>query len=223
MTNDTRTDSVPTAAGEADTAQAPVAMAGTLEPEAAQLDPILTAALHHIALHGYHATSVRMIAREVGVTVPALYYHYENKQAMLVALLDSSVALAISYVERALAAAGTDPVSRLQALVKGVALYSAHHRDLAILDSERRSLTEENLARYAAHRDSIESRLHEIVEDGVAQGLFATPAPRNCVRAILSMTQGITGWFRPDGPRTAEETAHDYERIALAAVEYRDL
>jgi AcrR family transcriptional regulator len=31
---------------------------------------------------------VRTVAREVGPTVPALYYHFENTQAMLVSLLD---------------------------------------------------------------------------------------------------------------------------------------
>ena len=41
---------------------------------------------------GYHGTTVRDIAARVGVTVPALYYHHENKAAILVAVLNAAMA-----------------------------------------------------------------------------------------------------------------------------------
>ena len=40
---------------------------------------------------GFHSTTVRDIAGRVGVTVPALYYHHVNKEAILTALLDRSI------------------------------------------------------------------------------------------------------------------------------------
>jgi AcrR family transcriptional regulator len=186
------------------------------------LPPILTVALGQIVEHGYDATTVRTIAREVGVTVPALYYHFENKQAMLIALLDHAMTIVTSHLDAALEAADSDPVARLSATVEAIALYAAHHRDLAFLDSERRSLTPENLAEYVAHRDRIERVLRETIERGCADGSFGTPSPEACGRAILSMCQGIAVWYRPDGPQTPEETAADYVRIALAAAETVD-
>ncbi|MEU3787934.1 TetR/AcrR family transcriptional regulator [Streptomyces sp900129855] len=36
-------------------------------------------------------------AQSVGVTVPALYYHHENKQAMLVALLERAMDEVLSH------------------------------------------------------------------------------------------------------------------------------
>src|SRR6478735_2072273 len=35
---------------------------------------------------GFYGTTVRDIAARLGVTVPALYYHHENKEAILVAV-----------------------------------------------------------------------------------------------------------------------------------------
>jgi AcrR family transcriptional regulator len=183
------------------------------------LPPILRVALEQMAAHGYEATTVRTMAREVGVTVPALYYHFENKQAILVALLDHAMSIVTSHVDAATGEAGPDPVKRLSAIVEAIALYTAHHREIAVLDTERRSLTPENLAAYVARRDRLERELRQTIESGCRQGVFRTDDPDTCGRAILSMCLGISGWYRPDGPRTASETATRYARIALAVVE----
>ena len=65
------------------------------------LPRILDAALTEIVQHRYDATSVRSIASKVGCTVPALYYHFENKQAILVGLLDIDMDIVIGHVEAA--------------------------------------------------------------------------------------------------------------------------
>jgi AcrR family transcriptional regulator len=201
-------------------ADAPAAVSDWRRYPPVELPTILEVALVEIVEHGYDATTVRTIAREVGVTVPALYYHYENKQAMLVALLDHAMTRVTAHVEAALAEAGEDPVRRLSLMVEAIVLHMAHHRDLAFLDSERRSLTPENLAWYLERRDVIDRHLRAAISDGAAAGVFTTPVPDEARRAILSMCQGIPGWFHADGPKTPAETAQDYVRIALAAVEY---
>lgn len=186
-----------------------------------QLPRILQVALAEIVKHGYDATSIRTIAREVGVTVPALYYHFENKQSMLVALLDRAMGTVLGHSEAALRDAGDDPVRRLSALVEAIVLYMAHHSDLAFLDSERRSLTPENRTRYFAQRNQLGRWLQEATGDGADQGLFGTDVPGECSRAVLSMCQGIASWYRLGGPVPPKEMAQRYVRIALAAVEYR--
>ena len=185
------------------------------------LPRILDAALAEIVQHGYDATSVRTIANKVGFTVPALYYHFENKQAILVGLLDIGMDIVVGHVEAALSEAGDDPVRRLSAVVEAIVLYMARHRDLAFLDSERRSLTPEYLAHYLERRDYIDRTLSEAIQDGCAAGVFGAPVPMEARRAILSMCQGVAGWFDAEGPKTPGQTAHDYVRIALAAVEHR--
>jgi AcrR family transcriptional regulator len=185
-----------------------------------ELPRILQVALTEVVQHGYDATSIRTIAREVGVTVPALYYHYENKQAMLVALLDRAMGIVLGHCAAALRDAGDDPVRRLSALVEAIVLYMAHHSDLAFLDSERRSLTPGNRARYFDQRNHLGRWLQEAITDGADRGLFATDVPGECSRAVLSMCQGIASWYRRGGPVGPEAMAQRYVRIALAAVEY---
>lgn len=185
------------------------------------LPRILEVALGQIVERGYDATSVRTIAREVGVTVPALYYHYDNKQAILVALFDTAMTTVGAHVDAALAEAGEDPVRRLSAAVEAIALYMASYPDLAFLDSENRSLTPENARWYRNHRDRIDAQVQAAIDAGCRSGVFATPVPDVTRRAILAMCRGIATWYRPGGPKTPAETARDHVHIALAAVECR--
>jgi AcrR family transcriptional regulator len=41
--------------------------------------------------HGYHALSMREIAEEVGVSKPALYYHFKDKEELFIAVLNQNL------------------------------------------------------------------------------------------------------------------------------------
>lgn len=182
------------------------------------LHPILTHAMEAFNEHGYHGTSVRDIAGRVGVTVPALYYHYANKQALLATLLETSIKDVLDRCRSAAAEAGDDPLARYCRMVESIVLSMAHRRQLAFLDTEIRSLEPENRARYVALRDYLEHMLLDTVEAGRARGVFSTPIPADAVRAVLTMCQGVANWFRSDGPLTAEEVAERHVLLSLGTV-----
>ncbi|MGW0824467.1 TetR/AcrR family transcriptional regulator [Streptomyces sp. NPDC002845] len=186
-----------------------------------ELPPILAHALDAIVEHGYHATTVRDLARRVGVTVPALYYHYANKQAILVELLLGSLASVLGRCRTAVEEAGDDPVDRFGALVECIALYMTHRTPLAFLDTEIRSLEPGNRARYVALRDELEGLLRDTVREGADAGVFTIPVPVEASRAVLTMCQGIAHWYRPDGELTPFDIAKRYVTIALATVGHR--
>jgi AcrR family transcriptional regulator len=185
------------------------------------LHPILMRAMEAFNEHGYHGTSVRDIAGRVGVTVPTLYYHYENKQGLLIALLETSMRNVLDRCRAATTEAGDDPVARFSAMVECIVLYMANRRGLAFLDTEIRSLEPENRARYVALRDYLQHMLLDTVEGGIAQGSFTTPLPVDASRAVLIMCQGVAGWYRPDKPLLPEAIAKRYVILCLDTVGYR--
>ncbi len=182
------------------------------------LHPVLVRAMEAFNEHGYHGTSVRDIARRVGVTVPALYYHYENKQALLVTLLETSMRDVLDHCRAAVAEAGDDPVARFSAMIECIVLFMANRRGLAFLDTEIRSLEPENRARYVALRDYLEHMLLDTVEAGIAQGHFTTPIPADASRAVLTMCQGVSNWYSSDGPLSPEAIAERYVPLCLGTV-----
>ncbi|MCM1950303.1 TetR/AcrR family transcriptional regulator [Streptomyces sp. G2] len=182
------------------------------------LHAILMRAMEAFNEQGYHGTSVRDIAQRVGVTVPALYYHYANKQALLATLLETSIKDVLDRCRAAAGEAGDDPLARFCGMVESIVLYMTHRRQLAFLDTEIRSLEPENRARYVALRDYLEHMLLDTVEAGRAQGVFTTPIPADAVRAVLVMCQGVANWFREDGPLSAEEVAERHVLLGLCTV-----
>lgn len=184
-----------------------------------ELDEFLTSALQHFNEVGYHATSIRTIVKDVGVTIPALYYHYDNKQQMLVALMEQTMDIVDSRIDQAIAEAGDDVVAQLVNLTESASLIMAHYRDLAFLDNEIRSLESENMRRYASRRDRSEELLRGIIKRGCDQGIFHTPYPSDVSRALFSAIQGIALWYRMGGPDSPEDVASKYGHLALALVE----
>lgn len=182
------------------------------------LHPILAHAMAAFNEHGYHGTSVRDIAGRVGVTVPALYYHYENKQALLATLLETSIKDVLDRCRAAAGEAGEDPLARFCGMVESIVLYMAHRQQLAFLDTEIRSLEPQNRARYVALRDYLEHMLLDSVEAGRARGVFTTPIPADATRSVLIMCQGVANWFRADGPLRAEEVAERHVLLSLGTV-----
>ncbi|HEX5465200.1 MAG TPA: helix-turn-helix domain-containing protein [Candidatus Limnocylindrales bacterium] len=55
-------------------------------PRSATRERILDVALDHFSRRGYAATSLREIAQELGITKAALYYHFQSKEDILLAL-----------------------------------------------------------------------------------------------------------------------------------------
>lgn len=179
-----------------------------------ELSPILSAALEAFHENGFHGTSVRDIASRVGVTVPALYYHHENKEMILFALLDASIDRLHQLCLAAVAEPVDAPEERFFNLVEGITRYMSKSGRLSYLDAEIRSLTPSRREVYVAKRDAIESMVLSAVEDGVAAGAFAVTSPRDTTRALLGMVQAITTWYRPDGDLSVDDVAVAYRDIA---------
>lgn len=185
--------------------------------EPVRLSPVLTHALEAFYENGFHGATVRDIARRVGVTVPALYYYHENKEAILVALLELATN---DVVWRAFAAAeegGDDVQARFANVIEAVVLHITHRVKLASLDSELRHLQPANRKHYGATRKKLENLLTGIIEDGLRSHVFDVCEPAETSRALLGMCQAIATWYQLGGPASPEQMAERYVEIALKA------
>jgi len=79
---------------------------------AIQRDEILAKACGLYTTDGLDGFSMRKLARQVGVTAPALYRHYENKEAVLIDVVVEAYRLQSQYLYRALS--GRTPAERFE-------------------------------------------------------------------------------------------------------------
>jgi AcrR family transcriptional regulator len=78
---------------------------------------ILTAAAELVAERGYHDVGISEIAAAAGVTGPAIYRHFDNKSAVLVAMFDRVIDdLTAEAVE--IISSGDEPLAMLRSLIR---------------------------------------------------------------------------------------------------------
>ena len=77
------------------------------EADAKTRNRLLCAAVNVFDRKGYQAASVREIVEQAGVTKPALYYHFGNKEGVLVAVLEQAVQEFGRLMQRAVDRPGT--------------------------------------------------------------------------------------------------------------------
>ncbi len=165
-------------------------------------------ALESMYSRGYEATTLRGIAREMGIQVPSLYNYFSSKQELLYRLMDSVMRDLLQSTRAALAEAGSSPIEQLHAAIRAFVAFNLHHpHEAAVSDAEFRSLTPENRERIVRLRDEFQGLFDPLIEEGIAQGVFV-PADVHITRnTILSACARTYVWYRPKGPRKPEEVA----------------
>lgn len=183
------------------------------------LPPLLQSALECFVEHGYHGTTIRVLAARVGLSVPGLYHYYPTKHAIMVAIMQRAMKDLFARSQDALAEAGDSIEEQLRLHVECLVLFHAHRSALAfIASSEIRSLEGEARRAHIAARDRQQRVLDEIVTRGVAERLFSTEYPRETSRAIVTMCTGVSQWYKQEGELTPEELAARYVVIALSTL-----
>ena len=180
--------------------------------------PILAAALTHLQQEGYHGTTVRRIAAEVGLTMPTLYYHYGNKEGILFALLNIAMDDFWAHGHASVEEAGTDTQKRFENLITSVGLHYTNRRDLAMLHDESRFLSPGLRAEYLVRRNLVNEVLEDVLKDGVAEGIFEVDDPHLTSLALLGMLGRILDWYSTTGPMSAVDVADRYTHYAVRLV-----
>ena len=181
---------------------------------------IAEAALALFAARGYPSTSMREIAREVGLTVGSLYHHYSSKEEILWELVQQATRQLGEWQDHALVEVeGNGAGAALGAFVRThVGYHALHSRQAEIVNQQIKSLSPQRYAEVIAWRDGYEQRLQLILEDGVRAGAFAVADVRITTFALLQMGTGIAAWYRPDGRLSVEQLCGLYETLALQQV-----
>ena len=176
------------------------------------------AAIDAFAARGFHGTTTRDISTTAGMSPAAMYVHHRSKEELLfeLALVGHERVLALV---RASVSRSDDPVTQLGDLVEDfVHDHAVAHTGARVINYELAALSEEHRAEILAVRHRIDLVVREVVDRGVAAGVFATPDPRMTSLAILSLGIDVARWYRDEGRWTPEEVAAHYRLLALRMV-----
>jgi AcrR family transcriptional regulator len=168
---------------------------------------ILDAALQVFSRHGYRDSSVDEIAGASGTSKGGVYFHFPNKEAIFLALLNRTAARLKEKAESALAAYD-DPVARADAALLTVLRTFAKHRGLARLFMvEALGAGREFHRRMAEIRGEFAAIIQNYLDEAVRQGIIKPIDTEVAARAWFgALNEVITDWALSGRPEPLEET-----------------
>lgn len=163
---------------------------------------VRAAALRLFARHGVAATSLQMIADELGVTKAAVYHHYRTKAAIVDAVLEPAMASLAVLVQQAEGI--VDVTARQELIVATLAKQAVKYHQLHAVVLRELPISE--LMRSASHAGML-ARLQELLE-----------GPGAGTTAIVNSGIFLTGLIAPTtDARLAEVAGPELERAVAAA------
>lgn len=171
---------------------------------------LLDSAAELFETKGYPATTMRDIAARIGMLPGSIYYHYPNKEALLVAVYEEGVRQLSERVSEAIAG-HTDPWARLEAMlathIEMITEPSPYARVIIrILPGDIPTADDQLVAL---------RREYETILRGLVDALPLPPeTDRRLLRLFLVGASNHTPvWYRPGGA-SAREIANQLVRLA---------
>ncbi len=154
---------------------------------------ILDAAAACFAANGYAETGVAEICEHAGISKGTLYYHFENKEAIFLELVNDQLAELEQALERAARNAVNVPASllRLSHLLPGLR-HSDYTRAGIFLEiwsqaNRHQAVRRASLATY----QRFEEIFARLIRRGIKEGSLEQVDPGAAARAILAAASGI--------------------------------
>lgn len=167
---------------------------------------ILAAALRVFSRRGYRDASVDDIAAGSGTSKGGVYFHFPNKEAIFLSLLDQTAARLLTKIETALAA-HRDPIAKADAALLAVLRTFAKHRALARLFMvEALGAGREFHRRMAAIRNQFVAVIRHHLDEAVRQGVIEPIDTEIAARAWFgAVNEVITNWVLSGQPERLED------------------
>lgn len=164
-------------------------------------DMLLSVAAQCFNEKGTTGTSLKDVARRLGITDAAVYYYVRNKEELIYLCYSRALDIGAGALDQALLE-GDSSLQRIR-------LYIRRQIEAVCGDAGPVAMLSEIPALATPHREEIvgRSRAHTqrligLIQEGVSSGELLTDDPVIACNAILGAVNWIPKWFRPSGAWT---------------------
>lgn len=182
-------------------------------------DEILAAATELFATRGYRATNLGDVAKRLGVTRQALYYHFSSKAEILLAVHLEFFDLLDAVVEEAMAAV-EDPGERLRGMLRShVRAVAEQPMYSSVFVQEHRTLPREFESVVGTRRRDYHQRFVTAYETAAEAGYVRSDvAPSVAVSLMFGAANWTYRWFRPDGRLSSSDVARIADELLMTGM-----
>ena len=161
------------------------------------------------AQKGYHNTSMREIARDLGMNQSSLYHYFDSKEDILYALLNDAIDDALGTLEE-ICGSDLSPHGKLNQVLSFYTNYYAGDQDrLRLLVNEQGNLGNEYRQVLIEKERRYVRLIQSILKDLADEGRMKTIPPSVAAFAFFGMVHYTIKWYDKNGPVKSGELA-DY-------------
>jgi len=164
---------------------------------------------------GFDGTTIRDISGAAGMHSGSPFYHFPDKQAMLLAVMEEGLAEGLRRSEAVLAGR-LPPAEKFRRLVRshlGTILEDGNDF-IPVLLYDWRSLTPRNRRRVIALKDRYDALWQAMLDELAQAGLIAGD-PQVARLFVLGAVNWSAQWYRPGGRLSLDEIAAQAARLLL--------
>lgn len=187
-------------------------------PRPGRREEMLEAAVALFSRKGYHATTVRDIADEVGMQSGSLYAHIASKEDLLLEVVMQAADQFMAVITPI--ADGDEPagVKLKRAMAAHIQVVARSPEAATVFLHEWKALAPKRRQVVAERRAAYEAELGRIIRQGVEAGEFR-PVDETFVRLlVLSAVNWVYQWYRHGGGLGADEVAERFHEIILLGI-----
>ncbi len=173
---------------------------------------------HLFARKGYHSTSMRDIARDLGMNQSSLYHYFKGKEAMLFKLMNDAMDEALVIIED-ICGADITPEEKLTSVLVYYTKYFAGEQEREILLVNEMGSLKGEFQRILIEKQRRYVRLIRSILDELAdQGRMKNIHPTIALFAFFGMVHYTIKWYDKDGPVSLDELANSFLEIFTKGV-----
>lgn len=166
---------------------------------------------------GYQASSMRLIAKKVGLEVSSLYSHISNKQELLSAICLEVAESFETQIEQIDSTASTVPEKLYQVVDYHVEMALTNPISYTVFNDEWKHLEDEAMREFKQKRKYYRDKLLSWIELGVKEGSIRKLEPQIVYRTLLSALKWVYN-IKPNDQQSVERLKQDIKIILFEGI-----
>lgn len=165
------------------------------------------------ASKGYHATSMREIAHELGMNKSSLYHYFTSKEDILFKLMNDAMDDALATLQE-ICVTDISPEEKLKKVLAFYTHYYAGDQErLILLVNEINSLNEKSRSLLIEKQRHYVRLIQSILKELAAHGKMKRIDPAVATFAFFGMVHYTVKWYHQDGPVPLDQLAQMFVEI----------
>jgi AcrR family transcriptional regulator len=171
-----------------------------------RMQKIVEAATGLFQKKGFKATTLEEVAKELSLTKAALYHYIPGKEKLLSIIYGQAFEKIFHRIYE-ISATDISPKEKLRQIIRDhiCNIITSNIAMFSVFFAEENQLPSKDFQRIRGEKRKYTKVVMEIIEEGIAQGVFKPVDSRLQAYAILGMCNWIYKWYRPDKEVVAPE------------------